>query len=466
MNRDLNNSFTKKDLFLVAALLVLVGITYFLIYQLNRFYPIFADDFPFSMVYGTTQRLESISQLITSQYLFFMDHSGRTIEHSIAQILLMLGTPWLDILQTFAFVCLCLTIYAIANFKKQTNPYLFCFIVLFIWFFQPAFAPTVLNITSGAVYMWGTLINLLFIYPYYKYYISDTPPKKQLKISLFFLFGIVAGWTQENMSPSMILIISAFTILRFRETKKAEAWTIAGIVGAVIGCALLVGAPGNYVRLDADVAALSSPTVPFYVNGIYNIIGGYFKHSIGISIVYIIGVGLYYFLPKKEEQPKVLLISILFIATSMIATALMIASPIFPARAWFGIVILMIVAIAILYANISFENTYLKVINWGAILVLCAVFAYQYRIAYVDLEEVYTAFVSREELIEEQKTRGLKDIILPEKIMPCTDFSNISDVMTDTTHWLYPVILGYYKVNSINRSVGTLDNKPVSDETK
>ena len=62
-----------------------------------------------------------------------------------------------------------------------------------------------------------------------------------------FLLGIVAGWTNENTALSTIILTFIFIIYYFRK-KLIETWMVMGFVGAVIGYAFMILAPGNMER--------------------------------------------------------------------------------------------------------------------------------------------------------------------------------------------------------------------------
>jgi len=443
------DSFFLKKTVKMSFFWIILILTSISIYQLNHYYPLFADDYPFSMHYGDPLiRIQSLYDIFQSQYLFYIDHSGRTIEHTIAQLLLFIDTPWRDVLHTLAFVSLICVIYLIGNRKKKHNPGLLFILFMLIWFFQADFSTTVLNITSGAVYMWGTLINLLFILPYCNYFFGYAAKDSYIRILLFFFFGIIAGWTQENMAPTMIIVIATLMFLSKKETGKLAKWTVSGLIGAIIGCILLISAPGNFVRYETDPAATVAHTMPL-VNGIHNIIGGYITHAVGITFVYLASLAIYLSFSRKENRKKVFQLSILFFGAALIATGGMVLSPIFPARAWFGIIVLMITAIGILYANLDFQVPFLRQGNMIVILFLFCTFALQYRKYSADLKQIHGTVTRRENIIEEQKNLGIQDIVLTEYITPKTHFAAISDVIGDSTHWLYPVMMSYYGVESV-----------------
>lgn len=430
---------------------ILLFVVFFgFIYVLNLYYPLYADDFSFTTVYGDNERVDSFVKLLKSQYLFYFDHSGRTIEHSIAQLLLWIGSPWIDIIHTAAYILLILTIYLISNHSTKFNYPLLLVIFLLIWFLQPDFSTTVLNITSGSVYMWGTLINLLFMLPYCNYYLGKKKEDSVFRCILFFSGGIIAGWTQENMAPSMIFFIIVILLLTKKSflLNKYPKWTLWGLLGSLIGCCLLLIAPGNYVRIKTDPTAAVAQSNPL-LNGVYNIVGGFINNGIVIFLIYVTFLILYYFCANQNNKIKYCYLSLLFFVTGFFALTIMLFSPIFPPRAWFGIIIFMIIAISILYANLDFKFLKIRIINIILLISFSSLFFFQYKEAFIDLRQINKTVTERELFIEKEKEQGVYDIILKDKIITQTKFTSISDPLTDSAHWLYPVIVNYYGLKSI-----------------
>ena len=173
--------------------MLLAGVAVFvLIYILNSLYPLYADDWNYSFVHGeTATRIQSFSDIFTSQYNHYMTWGGRSVVHFIAETMLMTGFFWCCILNSLAFVFFVYVMYMIANRGNRPNPVLFFLFSLLIWFAQPAFFATILWKTGAANYLWGTLIILLFLYSYYAYYRSRKTNNSVPKAILFFLFGII-----------------------------------------------------------------------------------------------------------------------------------------------------------------------------------------------------------------------------------------------------------------------------------
>ena len=56
----------------------------------------------------------------------------------------------------------------------------------------------------------------------------------------------------ENISAGMLVIITLYLLYMYRRVHKVKISLICGYIGALIGFAMLVFAPGNAVRSGAD----------------------------------------------------------------------------------------------------------------------------------------------------------------------------------------------------------------------
>lgn len=71
-----------------------------------------------------------------------------------------------------------------------------------------------------------------------------------------FLFGIIAGWSNENSVCCIILALFVFIYTKNnREKDHIERWMITGLIGMIIGYSLLIFSPGNFVRLSVQTEA-------------------------------------------------------------------------------------------------------------------------------------------------------------------------------------------------------------------
>lgn len=248
----------RKQSWLVLTFLILF------FYVLNYLMPMaFGDDYVYSFVWqGNPEfvpltedavRVSSVCDLINSQWSHYFTWSGRTISHVIAQFFLWKGKGLFDFFNAFISLFLIIEIYWCSNkgiITLYLNPARLVWIFLVLWFFTPGFAPVFFWLTGACNYLWTTVFLLGFqLFYIRKYYVFEKSlfPKGRHRY-LLFLFGVVAGWSNENSICWIIMLLIVFLLVT-RTQKGFENWMVVGLVGLIIGYTLLTVAPGNYTRL-------------------------------------------------------------------------------------------------------------------------------------------------------------------------------------------------------------------------
>lgn len=424
-------------------------IIFSLILLLNLRYPLYADDWVYIMKFPEETAIQNFRDIIITQYHHYFNWGGRSIVHIIAQSLLLFESPLNDILNSLVYIYLSLLIYYIGNYNRSININIFLWTNVLLWLFIPSYGPTVLNITTSSNYLWGTAIIITFLLPYCLYFLNGQSSDSILKNTLFFIGGILAGWTNENMSIAMIFMIVSFLFIIKKKKGRIYQWNIYGLLGSIIGAVFLLFAPGNILRYQKEKTNISE--TPQYLQGIYNVLGGSYHNILTIIILFLAILACYLFTYKKEtiKVDTKLQLSLLFLITAIIAMGAMIASPIFPDRAWFGIIILIIIGIIILHTKINSKNIVYQCIN-SLILVISACFCMsQYIIYNNDLKQIDHIVKEREIYLKIQKQQGYREIIFDKPIIPLTKFTDISDFSSDSTFWLNRQFSKYHKLNSM-----------------
>lgn len=431
----------------------LVGI-FFLI--LNTLYPVYLDDWHYSFNLVEGGKLTGITDILKSQYEHYFSWGGRSVLHSIAQFLLWIGEPWNNLLNTLAYILFVLLIYNIANKGNKTNTILFLYINIFIWFSLPSLSQNLIWTTGSANYLWGGLLVFSLLYYYTSYYLKDETKASKGKAIGIFLLGILAGWTNENVGIALIFFIIGLLILLKLQKKEIPLWMIAGLIGTIIGCAFMILAPGNAIRSKNDLWVahqLRETDLSFYFYRFATITKLAYRHLLVSGIIYLSSIILYWKMAKKEKKREKLQLSLLFVFTAAIATVVMSGSPMFPERAWFGILIFLIIGTMILYANLDFSTQALRIINCAIFIVVLGIYIFSCKINYDELSKFSEVCERREQIIKKEKSKGIQDILVIdskfEEKESCLIVLDLQDWMMIDPGW--DKRLGkYYGVNSIN----------------
>lgn len=423
---------------------------------LNLAHPIFGDDWGYSLIGGNTnQRITNLGQILHAQYEHYFYWGGRSVVHVIAQFLLMIDEQWADILNSLAYVALTLVIYKIAVPQKKLYPSILILINLSICFFQHTFGSTMLWITGSANYLWGTLIILLFLLPYiteFRREESISPKQNILKAVAFLFGGIIAGWTNENMSVALIFMLVLFLFIYKQQNKTVPKWAIVGLVGACIGCVVMLAAPGNYVRYDTslEMTGQNSPFVIVFFHRFIAAISGLYYYSFGLIFIFALLLILSTTLSEESKKKANRTLAIVLFLGAIVATLAMSASPIFPERASYGINTLIIAGITLLLASLDFrQKTVGRLVACLAIFGLMLYSADYYR-GYKDLAGARTILDQRLVEVEQHKEKNELDFTLQGVgIIPQTRYFHYYELRTNPDDWHNEMFAKYWQLDSV-----------------
>lgn len=441
---NLTNTKSKKILFLSAFFIIFLSIFF-----INKIYPLLGDDWDYSFIwvpdYGSSERISNFSDIIISQYEHYIHWGGRVVNHVIAQLLLALPPFWHDLLNSLVFIVLITIIYKISSIKSKINFSLLILITLGLWFLLPDFTSTVFWITYSANYLWSTVIILLFIFPYLNYYKSTEKKDESIIFSIMMLFfGVIAGWTNENTSVSLVFMLIVALVFFKYEKRQIPQWAIAGLIGAFIGCILLLLAPGNYVRLDRSQEGISLATRLYFFCKVY-------YHNLLIPLLIYIFVCFLYSRGKKYFFKSTRFkISVFFFLFAHFCALAMLASPGIPDRTMFASVCFMVIAIGVLYANIDINTKTYRALKALIVATLLIYFGIDYVSKYKYTVYLNDFWHQRELFVLEQKQKGVLDIEFKGNLDMRDDF-NVYRLGNSPDDWINKIYARYYGVRSVKQ---------------
>lgn len=388
----------------------------FVVYILKSKSYLHGDDYIYSYIFTTFDRITNISDIITSQEIHYQVWGGRSVVHFILQLVLMLPPLAINILNTIMFLLLIISIYYHIKGRGRNSIILFLGIFFCVWILQPVFGDTVFWITGSVNYLWGTVIILLFLLPYRFY---EGKHLKNIITALFavlaFIFGIVAGWTNENTAAALIVMIVLFLLYYKQRGWRMPVWSLAGLVGIVIGFAIMIAAPGNYAR--AGEASVSLMKVLFNIFAATQSFIGYLG---GLNLLLVILYILYYKYVAKGRMATSFL-TFIYLSGTLISIYSMVLSPTFAPRSWFGIICLNIIAIGIIFYNLNSEYDFVKLIKLSFLLLGIGMFCSTFYDALKDVKDGEAKRAVQNQIISEGR-KSKADFVEIERVVPKTKF--------------------------------------------
>lgn len=429
---------------------VILAVTFIFMFLLNFQYPFCLDDPAYSILKYDEVFIfpDTFTDIIKFQYYHYLNWGGRSVAHSIVQILLLFNPIIQDIINSLGYVGVVHLIYKISTrYSKKTNIPLLLFISLALWFFIPRFVGNTLWITGSANYLWTTYIILLFISRYHYSFIDKNLEQSKFNIFLFFILGLLAGWTNENMTPVVILMVIFYTIYQYLLTKKISLPYISGLVASIIGCCFLLLAPGNSRRLAVETqkeSLINDSFLEKLTTGTEWAMTYMYQYMLPLSILFIF-IFIYFSLTKNSENKKTTITTaLLFFMASHLAFFLMTIPPQFAPRTMFGMITFEIIACSILLSKIDLTNIFFKYAVYLGLALGIIYFAIDYQHKYKTVSYIGSVFKERHEIVLQEKKKGNEYIVFtnPIYIHYKYDFLDLENV--ELIYWTQ-----YYKVKSI-----------------
>lgn len=379
------------------------------ILYLNIQTPFIGDDFVYSFIFRSTERIENIHDIIESQIIHYNSWGGRTVVHFILQCLLLIKSPFIiNILNASVFILFLTVIqfHFIGYLRVNTISTFIIFSLTCI--LQPAFAETCLWLTGSINYLWGTTIILYFLLPYRLYKGKMIRKDKSFIFSILMFFaGIITGWTNENTIMGLIIIIIGLIYYHLKlEKNKIPVWFYFGLVGIIIGYILMIIAPGNFVR----ASEAGTPNLMVFAFRFFTATEALVSYLSLLNLGLIISIILLLKFSNDSKNKSLIIISIIYLLGVFASIYSMIASPTFPPRAWFGTITFNIIAFGIIFSNLNFGLKFLNAIKICFIFYCLFNLLFMFYDAVKDTREINSIWKNRITEIQKAKLNNVKDI--------------------------------------------------------
>ena len=376
------------------------------------------------------------------QVWHYFNWGGRTVAHTLAQILLVFPKAVFNILNSFIYTALIYLIYLHGCFNKDNkdNSYMLLLIHFILWFIIPVFGQSFIWLVGSCNYLWTTVIILYFLWLYRR----NTLSEKWYNLLFMFILGLLAGWTNENTSAGLIVILVFSLIINKVETKKFELskTRLFGIIGTLAGFIIMICAPGNYIRSaefkdDTFIIIKIIKRTLDITNNLENII-------LPLLIVIIILISLKIYHKKKIEKE-----TYTFILGGFAAIYAMVLSPTFPERAWTGAIIFFVIAIVILVYDLDTINRLYKFILVDFCIILSIIYVSQYMDLARNINYLRNTWNYRVDVINESDKDKIFEFYKYETYNPRNPVYGLEDIGYDPNAWPNGSISKYYGIKGI-----------------
>ena len=216
-------------------------------YALMVFTPLFSDDWNYYLIFGTKQRISSLSDVFVSQYHHYFLNNGRFIPHFFVQSFDGLwGKSLFNITNTGVFLLFIILLLRVHNeIRWSYLPLVMACILLLI----PGFNNALLWMSGACNYLWVAVLLLVFCR------LMERDTFKKRCFPLLFLFGVICGWTNEALILGFAAGLFCYFIVHRKELTPHRLILFCGLV---LGALFLTLAPGSIHRfLEGKATAFS-----------------------------------------------------------------------------------------------------------------------------------------------------------------------------------------------------------------
>ena len=456
----------------------------FLFFFLNHYTLLVADDFNYSM------GINSISDIVASQYNHYFNWGGRSIAHFLVQFWLLVGKPVFNIANTIVYgIFIFLIHFHITGNIKNFKAWFYIVLNIVFWFLIPVWGQNFIWLTGSCNYLWTTTIILLFLVPYRLKHDNSECQIKLWCSLLFFFLGMLAGWSNENSGAAVLFLLIAYITMKVYKRDKLFLFEILGFLGFLIGFILLILAPGNYVRAEAieQMSNNDSSFIMYMIIRFFSITLNSIENNSLLILIFSIffvfdswrGVHTPPFrAPKKGMYPesdtykeqhtlslqggvvdslfnkkyKLNNFSYLYIFASLAGLYSMILSPAFPSRAYFIVYVFGVISLGSILEQMQLRIPSMIKRNFPmliifAVLILSSSFMQAGKNTIGNYIRWYNRIVQIQ--TEREDGRFIIEVNAINRTSRHTAMYELEDVEEDNNNWTNNVISQYFGIESI-----------------
>lgn len=220
----------------------------------NLLIPMAGDDFSYAFIWdgehwgnlmdniGTRERIDSWGDIFVSQWSHYFTWGGRTWSMLWIQFFAWVGKVWFDLANTGVFVLLMLVLYWLAVGRVESpaaHKGTLLWVMVCMQFGVLDYISTMLWMTGACVYLWTGLWECVFLLVMMR--------GRRLSPFVAAFLGLVAGWSEESGSIVTVVLTTCCLFVYWRR-RRLEKWMVTGYVFLLMGCGLLMLAPGSIHR--------------------------------------------------------------------------------------------------------------------------------------------------------------------------------------------------------------------------
>jgi hypothetical protein len=201
------------------------------------------------------------------QIWHYFNWGGRIIVLFFVQLFLIPIKLYFNVINALVQVIIINTLFfyaynRIATTLKDATIIFLINIFLFIGFYK--YSGVSIYLTSTIGYSWMHLCVLLYYLPFWNYYVNQKESRNKLS---FYFFGIISGCTNEHVFVAQFIFFILLSIInRINHHYKTPQFYYHSLFGVLTGGAILMFAPGNFIRAQTINSKISVTKIIDYLS--------------------------------------------------------------------------------------------------------------------------------------------------------------------------------------------------------
>ena len=297
-------------------------------------------------------RVESFGDIFKSLTSHYFDWGGRIFAHAFVQFFIWIGKPYFDIANTLVFIFLVLTIINLANTWLKISRAALLWIFFTMFFLMASSMMSTLWLTGSCNYMWMTFFQLFFLTPYVKALRSHEAGNSTLNVVLMIILGLCAGWSNEAGALATVCL-TFFLLIMCKAQGVFRLWMVAGFLAISVGCAFMLFAPGNFVRME-----FAHPNFSYTKELFLSHMSNGFLRVVASDLIALIPLFIYFLRRGSSKINMAEILMLAFTATGFLVPIALLFSPEYNSR--ISITSLSFILVASSSAILEFERKNLK----------------------------------------------------------------------------------------------------------
>ena len=433
---------------------IIMAVVFGLIFLWNCLTGYTGDDYMYhyffegKMPSATPEPLIKLSELPGSLWNHYLLWNGRIVTHTFVQFFMMYHKIVFNICNSVVFLLTGIVLmFHIRKNPKNWSPQMMVLIYTAMFFFFPHFGLSVLWLAGACNYLWMCALLLLFLL-FYRSYKGQMEKQSVLRTisrtTGMFLLGVLSGCSNENSGGAIILLAVFFVGYWMWKKWKIPAWGVSGIIGAISGLLFLLAAPSSTNRIGSGLFESG-----VLLKRLREFCGFSVRYLLILCILLLIVSIKYY----EEKNLEGFIVPILYCLAGTASVVVLIASPVISGKSWIWAVSFMMIAIGMIWDEISDEKWKKRRLIKGGIQFFICLTVIRYAVATVDLAQTWKEQMAQVAAIEQSKENGETEVTI--ELLTPTDnlynaISRTPNVDSDSEDWFNQWMALYYGVDKIS----------------